>query len=451
MHILILGAGTVGSSIAKLLSSNQHDVTLVDQNPERLATLGESLDAMVLEGNVTHASVLFQAGVTSADLCLAVTDSDAANLVAASMAKQMGARRTVARVYSRLVENLEVFNYCEHFKIDKVLSLEYLTAVRLAQAIDNFTESLNLESYLYGNLEFMEFSMESGSKGMGKRIRDLKFPDNVRIGAIRREEIPFIPRADDVLQKGDQIAIFGVHEDLLKVCKSLGGELPQKKEIVIAGGGETGMHLAQLLKTRHKIRLLETDRERAQMLAEILGRFVEVINLDLRNRADMEEEHIGMADAFVACTGLDEYNLIGCVEAKEMGVKRTFSVINRVDYGDVIKSKLGIDYWISPREAAVRRVINFLQKGVAISSDAIFNNQIQLMEIEVQNGSLISSVPIRDAKLPPQCIILGASRKNGQKNQVPGANFRFEPGDIALVVTQNSHQEEVVSRFEKDS
>ena len=161
MHILILGAGTVGSSIAKLLSSYQHDVTLVDQNPERLAELSESLDAMVLEGNVTHASVLFQADVMSADLCLAMTDSDPVNLVAASMAKEMGARRAVARVYSRMIDNLETFDYCNHFKIDKVLSLEYLTAVRLAQAIDNFTESLNLESYLYGNLEFMEFSMES--------------------------------------------------------------------------------------------------------------------------------------------------------------------------------------------------------------------------------------------------------------------------------------------------
>ena len=450
MRILILGAGTVGSSIARLLSSNQHDVTLVDQDPARLAMLSESLDAMVLEGNITHASVLKQAEVENADLCLAVTDSDSANLVAASMAKQMGARRTVARVYSRMIQNLETFNYCNHFKIDKVLSLEYLTAVRLAQAIDNFTESLNLESYLYGSLEFMEFSIESGSRGKGRKIRELKFPDNVRIGAIRRDEIPFIPRADDSIKLGDKIAIFGVHEDLLQVCKSLGGELPQKKNIVIAGGGETGMHLAQLLKTRHRIRLLETDRERAEMLADVLGRSVEVINLDLRNRADMEEEHIGMADVFVACTGLDEYNLIGCVEAKEMGVKRTYSVINRVDYGDVIRIKLGIDSWISPLEATARRVTNFLQCGVVVSSDSIFSDQIQLMEIEVQAGSPISKAPIRDAKLPPQCIVLGASRKNGQKNLVPGANFRFEPGDIALIVTRDEHQEKVVSRFETE-
>ena len=288
----------------------------------------------------------------------------------------------------------------------------------------------------------------AGSKGMGRKIRDLKFPDNVRIGAIRRDEIPFIPSADDILKPGDKIAIFGVHDDLLKVCKSLGGELPQKKNIVIAGGGETGMHLAQILKSRHRIRLLETDRDRAQRLAEVLGRSVEVINLDLRNRTDMEEEHTGTADVFVACTGLDEYNLIGCVEAKEMGVKSTYSVINRVDYGNVIKSKLEIENWISPREAAARRVLNFLQRGVVISMDSIFKSQLQLMEIEVQPGSPISQFTVREAKLPPQCIVLGASRKNGEKNQVPGANFRFEPGDIALIVTRNAHQEEVISRFE---
>lgn len=448
MRILILGAGTVGFSIAKMLSKHQHDVTLVDRNPELFDSIGESLDAFVLSGNVSQASTLFQAGVMNADLCLAVTDSDETNLVAASLAKGMGARRTVARVYSPVANNLEIFDYCAHFGINKIISLEQLTAVRLAQAIDNFTESLNLESYLYGNLELMEFEIFEGAKGVGKKIRDLGFPSNVRIGAIRRDRNPFIPCADDVLRANDKIAVFGVHEDLIKVCKSMGGKLPQKKNIVIAGGGETGVHLAQLLQKRHRIRVLETDRDRCEMLAASLDRSVEVINIDLHNRSDMEEEHIGQADAFVACTGYDENNLIGCVEAREMGVKTTCCVISRVDYGEVIKTKLGIDFWISPREAAARRVMNFLQRGVVISSDSIFNSQIQLIEVEVQKNAQISKCTLREAKLPPQCIVLGATRKKGKKNEVPGADFRFEPGDIALIVTRDPHLDAITARFE---
>lgn len=447
MRILILGAGTIGFTAAQFLCKSQHDVTLVDIDQEALDSRAELLDSLVLCGNASQASVLFKAGAMHADLCLALTDSDETNLVAASLAKAMGAGRTIARVYSPIANNLEIFDYCSHFGIDKIISLEQLTALKLAQAIDDFTESLNLESYLYGNLELMEFAILKGAKGVGKKIRDLRFPSNVRIGAIRRENEPLIPSADDVLKPNDQLAVFGVHEDLIKVCKSLGGNLPQKKTIVIAGGGETGLHLAQLLKNRHKVRILETDRSRCEELAMILGRSVEILNIDVHERADMEEEHIGKADAFIACTGYDENNLIGCVEAKELGVKKTYCLTKRIDYRGIIK-KLGIDFWTSPREVAAHRVMNFLQRGVIVSCDNMFNSQIQLIEVEVQEGSPISKVPLKEAKLPPQCIILGATRKHGTRNEVPGAEFRFAPGDLALIVTRNSHLDQITVKFE---
>jgi len=139
MHIVILGAGTVGYSVARLLSKNRHDVTLVDRNADVLDVRGATLDAMTLAGNVSQASVLFQAGVMNADICMAVTDSDETNLVAASIAKKMGATRVIARVYAPVANNLAVFDYYSHFGIDRIISLEQLTAVRLAQEIDNFS------------------------------------------------------------------------------------------------------------------------------------------------------------------------------------------------------------------------------------------------------------------------------------------------------------------------
>ncbi|MBE6427248.1 MAG: Trk system potassium transporter TrkA [Planctomycetaceae bacterium] len=448
MRIVILGAGTVGYSIAQMLSRHRHDVTLVDRDQEVLDAHCDSLDAMVLCGNAAEASVLFQAGVMDADLCLAVTDSDETNLIAASLARAMGANRTVARAYSPIVNNLEVFDYCDHFGINKIISLEQLTAVRLAQAVDNFSEALSLESYLYGDLEMMDFEIGKTSRCRGKKILELGFPSDVRIGAISRNSQPFVPRASDVLQENDRIAVFGVHDALLKVCRSMGGVLPQKKTIVIAGGGETGLHLAQILGKRHRVRLLEADRERCEELADILKRKAEVVHLDLRSRVDLEEEHIGKAEAFVACTGSDENNLIGCVTAREMGVKNTYCVTNRIDYGEVIRQKLEIDFMVSPREAAARRVMNFLQRGVIISHDNIFSSQIELVEIEVQAGSPISKCRLREAKLPPQCIILGMTRKAVRKNEVPGGDFQFEAGDIALIVTKNTQLDELIARFE---
>ncbi len=449
MYILILGGGSVGFSMAKMLSSDLHDVTLVDKDPETVENRSDALDARVILGNASHVTVLFQANVMNADLCLAVTDSDETNLVAASLAKRLGARRVVARVYSHVANNLKDFDYCSHFGIDKIISLEQLTALQLAQKIDSFAKSLNLDSYLYEDLELMEFTIQTGAKGLGRRIRDLDFPSNVRIGCIRREMNHFIPGADDVLKVNDEIAIFGLHEDLIKVCKRLGGKLPKPQDIVIAGGGETGIHLAQLLQKRHRVRILETDRDRCQQLAARLDRSVEVLNIDVHNRNDMEEEHIGKADIFVACTGFDENNLIGCVEAKEMGVRKVFCVINRTDYGGIIQ-KLGIDYSVSPQTVAARCVNNFLNQGVVISRENLFNSPIQLLEVEVQKNSPVSRCTLKDAQLSPQCIVL-AAHKHGSTATVPGASYQFTPGDIALLVTRDQHSDKITAKFEEQT
>ncbi|MDO4569076.1 MAG: Trk system potassium transporter TrkA [Planctomycetia bacterium] len=445
MRIIIVGAGTVGESIARTLCSHHHDVTIIDKTPGKLEALNNSLDALVLEGNGSHASVLFQADAMNADLCLALTNSDEVNLVVASLAKAMGTRRTVARVYAPLANNLVAFDYCEHFDIDKIISLEQLTALRLSHEIDQFTEALNLETYLYGDIELMEFEIQDGAKSVGVRIRDLSFPSNVRVGSILRNGVNFIPRADDLLNPGDQITLFGEHDSLIRTRKNLGGEPPQTKNIIIAGGGETGLHLAQLIQKRHHVRLLETDLERCHHLASVLDRNVEVVNIDVQCRSALEEERVGAADVFVACTGYDENNLLVCVEAKELGAERVYSVINRADYGNVI-TKLGIDFCVSPREEAGRKVLNFLNTGAIISNDGIFGDKIRLLEIKVEKGSLVSSTPLRHVGLPPQCIVVAAVHHGSVS--VPGADFTFREGDTAVVITHNQHLEQVLDKFE---
>lgn len=447
MRIVILGAGTVGSSIARTLCAHRHEVILIENDPAIIEPLNDSLDAMILEGNASHAAVLFQADVMNADLCLAMTGEDEVNLVGASLAKAMGTRRSIARVHSSMSQNLGAFDYCAHFQIDKIISLGQLTALRLSHEIDHFTEALNLETYFYGEIELIELQIPEKAKCIGKKLRELSFPSDVRIGCILRKGSNFIPRADDVLEPLDQVVVIGSHDSLIKVRKNLGGETPQRKQIVIAGGGETGLHLAQLIQNRHRVRLLETDRERCLQLAAMLGRNVEVVNIDVQCRVALEEERVANADVFVACTGYDENNLLVCVEAKELGAKEVYSVINRPDYGNVL-TKLGIDFHVSPREEVAQKIMNFLNTGAIISDDGIFGAKIRLLEMEVQPGAAITQGTLVEAKLPPQCVILVATHRGSIR--VPGADYRFLPGDTAILITHDQYIDKVLGKFERN-
>ena len=445
MRIVILGAGTVGSSIARMLSQNRHDVVIVEQDSQICESLQDTIDALVLCGSASHASVLFQAGVMTADLCLAVTSSDDTNITSTSIAKAMGASHVIARIHSELAKNIATFDYRRHFGIDKLFSLGQFVALRLSREIDYFTEALSLDSYFYSDIEIMEMRILHGARCLGKPIRDLAFPPNVRVGAILRDDTRFIPTADDELQVNDAVLIIGARDKLVKVRKDLGGLAPSSKNVVIAGGGETGVQLAMLIQNRHEVRILDADRERCMKLSSQLKN-VDVLNVDIQKRATLEEEHVGKADVFVACSGSDENNILACAEAKELGCPKVFSVINRPDYGNVL-NKLGIDFYVSPREEAAERVMNFLNTGAVITDDAIFGNKIRMLEIEVQENAPILAGTLAEAKLPQQCVVLAVADQDSF--QVPSAQQRFQPGNHVIVITQEQFKDSVIEKFEK--
>ncbi|HMP81014.1 MAG TPA: NAD-binding protein, partial [Pirellulaceae bacterium] len=180
MNVVVLGAGTVGSSIADLLCQQDHNVTVVDSDPIKTKRLNEELDVRVLTGSASQSSVLFQTGISSADVCLAVTGNDEVNIVAASMAKAMGARRTVARVYAPVFHDLSTFDYQRHFRIDRLLSLEHLTAMELARGIRD-PGSVFVDQFARGDLQVIELVVSEG-KAISNPLRSLELPGNVRVG-----------------------------------------------------------------------------------------------------------------------------------------------------------------------------------------------------------------------------------------------------------------------------
>jgi trk system potassium uptake protein TrkA len=446
MQIVVLGAGTVGRNIAAMLAQERHEVTVVDRNPELIQRINDELDVRGLVGEAAQSSVLFQAGVVGADICLAVTGSDEANLVGASLAKAMGSRRAVARVYAPIYRDYSTFDYRRHFRIDRLLSLEHLAALELARAIRRTEVSL-IESLVPSELEIQEIAIEEPVPAVGVSLKDLALPKGVRVGSIFRNGRWFIAGADDVVAVGDRVILIGTRDEVAGV-HNLFGVKHAHLRVVIAGGGETGYHLAQILDTRDfSVVLLESNRDRCDFLAAHLER-ITVVHGDAQQRSVLEEEHVGDADVFVACTGDDEDNIIACVEALELGVRRAMAIVARPDYANVVH-KLGIEVAISPRMVLARQVRSFLTRGPVVSRIPLAERSgIFVLEIEVPEQAPSTRTVLAQLALPPQALVAAIVRESYV--WTPGADDRILPGDTVVVLAHDSALEEVVQLFSEE-
>lgn len=443
MNVVILGAGTVGSSIAEQLCSSSHSVTLVDRDPDRVRSINEKYDVRALTGSASQSSVLFQAGMVAADLCLAVTGVDEVNIVAASMARKMGARRTVARVYGSVFRDLSTFDYQQHFGIDRLLSLEHLTAMELARCIRN-PGSVVVEQFARGGLEVQELIIGQPGKVTQGPIRTIQFPANARLGTIQRANRMWIASAEDQLEVGDRVTIFSrpEHIDPIRTLFSIEKTLP--KRVVIAGGGETGLHLARMLEREtFKVMLIERDKDRCQVLAGLLEN-TSVVHDDATVREVLEEERVESADFFVACTGDDESNMMLGVGAKDIGAKKVLAVIGRPDYGRITE-RIGIDVAVSKREAMSKQINAFLNEGNLLSRAKLPGGLISVLELEVAEGSAGTIAPLADVGLPDRCLVAAIIRQDTV--QVPGAKDQIVAGDVAILIAEDDVIDSAVSFF----
>ena len=443
MRIVVLGIGTVGTSIANLLCQHRHRVTLVDSDPVHVRRINEMLDVRAISGSASQSSVLFQADVLGADLCLAVTGDDEVNMVAASMAKAMGARRTVARVYAPVFRDLSTFDYQRHFNIDRLLSLEHLSAVELARGIRS-PGTVTVENFTRGELEVKEIAVVEKTRSVGVALKSLDLPTGVRVGSIHRNSKMWIAGAEDTVQVGDRITLIGLQDEVDDLADLFQTNAEPKIGVVVAGGGETGYHLARSLEgERCAVVVMETSSERSEFLAANL-RYSTVLQVDATRRAVLEEERVGSADVFVACTGDDENNIMAGVEARDIGAKRIMAIVGRPDYANVV-GKLGIDLAISPREVMARQVMGFLNTGPVISRSTLPGGSIEILEMEVLAGAPATDHVLANLPLPAACLIAAVMRENYVR--VPGADDRLEPGDTVLALVEDATVEDAIQLF----
>lgn len=447
MRIVTLGAGTVGTWIADLLCQHGHSVTVVDTDPEHVRRVYNELDVKAITGSASQSSVLFQADVIGCDICLAVTGNDEVNIVAASMARAMGARRTIARVYAPVFRDLSTFDYQRHFGIDRLLSLEHLSAMELARNIRN-PGSVIVEQFARGQLDVQEVQVTANSSVVNVPLRRLGLPRGVRVGSIHRGGKMWIAGADDQIELNDRITLIGQHEDVDQVKDKFQREPGPKQGVVIAGGGETGFHLARTLEgERFSVVLMESDKERSEYLANHLDKTT-VVHADATLRSVLEEERVGSADVFVACTGDDENNIMAGVEAREIGAKRIMAVVGRPDYANVV-GKLGIDVAVSERDVMAHQILGFLNAGPLISRTRLPGGTLGVYELEVVAASRATEHVLANLQLPPQCLIVAVIREGFVR--VPGADDRLQAGDTVVALVEESVVDEAVAQFDAPS
>ncbi|MEN8792138.1 MAG: Trk system potassium transporter TrkA [Lentimonas sp.] len=435
MKIIIVGAGEVGHNLCTTLAAAGHDVTLIEQAELRCEKLDEEQNARIINGNGSSARQLVDVNVAQCDAFLAMTSDDRTNVISCSLAKGLGAKHTIARIHDETFSDNSVINYQLHFGIDLLVNPEAICAVELAKEIRN-AGRVAVENFARGQIEVQQQKIAPGARIIGSQLKDLKFDPRVRIGYIQRDGKTEVASADTELMEGDTVTLFGHPEALFGLRERFD---PKHKvdvsSVVLFGGSETAISLIRLLSNpRFKIRVIEKDEKKCRSLAE---RFPEVtvINGDATSLRLLEEEQIGSADYFVACTKDDEENILTCLQAAKLGVNHVQLVINKGDYDHllgILRTMLGIELVVSPRSATAKFMVRSLSTDRTVTLAEMPNNGGKIIEVRVQHSSPCVGRMVKDIKLPRGSLFVALLHKF--KAKVPAADDMILAGDRVVVL-----------------
>lgn len=435
MNIIILGAGEIGFYMAEKLTAQAHNVSVIESNERVAAEVNDKLDARVVEGNGSSVSLLEEARIAECDVFLGLSSEDNTNLVAASLAKSLGAKKAIARVHSDAQRDQWLLDFRAHFNVDYLFSSERLAAVELAKHIRN-PDCLIVEEVARGRIELQQTPIQPNSDAVGKRLRELGLPPRVRVGSIQRDGKAIIPDGEETLNADDVVTLFGNPRTLQDIVPRFrdGRAGREETRVVIFGGGEYGFALAQMLEGgRFRTRIIERDPKRCEYLSKVLQRTT-LINADATSVQLLKEEQVGDADFFVGATLEDEDNVMTCLQAHDLGVKHCLTLIHRADYADAVTrvgSKLGILGAVSPRVATARDLMRFL-------TDGPFNTLVQLsggidvIEFVVRDGGRLAGRAVSEVEWPKGSGLVSVT--HGPHATVPAADDVLAAGDVVVAM-----------------
>ncbi len=451
MKIIILGAGQVGASVAANLVSEDNDITLVDNNPTALELISERYDLRTITGIASHPSILAMAGAKDADMILAVTNSDEVNMIACQVAYTLFHTPTkIARIREvEYLKNTSLFAQ-EALPIDVLISPEQLVTDYIKSLIAH-PGSLQVVDFADGKAKMVALRAAHDGVLVGhslSQLKDVLKDIKYKIFIIFRDGEAIIPNGKTVIKADDEIFFISSQESIRQLLQVIRNNEKPYKSIMIAGGGNIGLRLAQSLESNYKVKLIEFDPAQARYASEVLKKSI-VLNGDAADEDLFHEEDIDKTDVFCALKNADEANIISSMLAKRLGARKVMALINRAAYADLVQSNT-IDIAISPQQATIGSLLAHVRKGDVVVVHSLRRGSAEAIEAIAHGNSSSSKVvgkAIKDIGLPPGTTIGAIIR--GEEVLMANKKTVIEAEDhVILIVSDKKHVAEVEALFQ---
>ena len=466
MRILILGAGQVGTSLASHLNSENNDITIVDGDEQRLKDLAQHHDLRTVVGNAAYPSVLQRAGVASADVLIAVTNSDEVNMVACRIAHTLfKTPLKIARVrapeYFEYEQELfgdadNKYDDLEHtqgFAVDVVISPEQLVTRSILGLIE-YPGSLQVVDFAGGKVRLVAVRAYYGGPLVGSAIATLRqhMPKvDTRVAAIFRRGKPIKPLGSTIIEADDEVFFIAASHDIRAVIGELQKLERPYQRIMIAGGGHIGFGLAEALQYQAEVKLIERNPRRAEFISERLRKAI-VVQGDTTDEARLRDWNIEMADVFIAVTNSDQTNIMSAMLAKRLGAGKTMALINQSSYVDIVQGR-DIDVAISPEQVTIGALLTHLRRGVVSQVYSLRRGAAEAIETTVlgdERSSKIVGRMVADVPLPTGCSIGAIVRE--EQVLIAHDNIVIQTNDhLILFLTDKTHVAAIEKLFESES
>ena len=438
MNIIIAGVGKIGRTLAKQLTSEGHNLTLLDEKNQVLESTVETFDAMGVCGNCASMEVLKSAGIEETDLVIAVTNADEVNLLCCLTAHGLNPKvHTIARI--RDPEYAEqVMTMRDVFPLSMTVNPEK-RAAREIERLLKFPGFLRRESFAKGRVEIVELRVDKNSPLNNISLMDMRNVVKCKglVCAVLRDGDAVAPSGNFVLKEGDRIFVTAATSELALLLKNLGIITHRVRRVLLCGGGKVSYYLAKLLeKGNIDVRLLEKDYDRCVELAEDLPG-TSVIHGDCSNMNVLETQGFDQCDALVSLTGLDETNMIVSIYGGNRGIRQIITKVSREENSN-IANELALGSVINPRELCSNHIVRYVramenQVGAAVSVHAIADGKAEAVEFLVDDATKNCDIPLKEIQLKKNVLIAVINR--GTKTLIPSGNSHFQKGDSVVVVT----------------
>lgn len=441
MKIIIAGSGEVGTHLAKLLSREEQDITVVDSDSDKLAMLDANYNLLTCQGSTTSFKALRQAGVEGCDLFIAVTPYEAQNVVSCAMAKSLGAEKTVARIDNYEFKDPANREFFAHIGADDVIYPEYLAALEIIQALQHNWVRHWFELH-DGELILVGVKLRDNAPLVGIKLKDLGMTEhNFHVAAIKRNHETIIPRGDDRIELNDIVYFMTTREHVNSLIDLCGKTERKIRNVLIMGGSRIAIRLCAMVGDKYNIKIMDVDREHCLRLSERCPD-AKIIHADARDTDALRDAGITDMDAFIALADSSETNILTCLTAKEFGVIKTIAEVENLQFISEAEG-LNIGTVINKKLLASSRIFQMLLDRDTSTSKCLALADAEVAEIVAKPGSKITRSPVKDMRLSRDMTIAGLIRDG--KGYLVSGNTVIEPGDRVVVFTLNG----VIHKVEK--